>query len=204
VPPAPLLTEEMLEALVARWREQGAAIADDLRPGLAEAEMRAATEPFGLTLPAEARVWWGWHDGTASMTGTSALGLDLLYLPLSTALAVYQTQLRIAAQVAEGADSLAAGDVWPRSWLPLSTKGAGMMMVCDCGVPEGAPTPIRHVDHEFFDRSRTPVANSLGTVVTWWIDALDRGAWTYNRERRSWEELPERLANRGLASTGLV
>jgi cell wall assembly regulator SMI1 len=78
---APLLTEAMLEALAARWREQGAAIADDLRPGLAEAEMQAAAEPFGLALPAEVRVWWGWHDGTASTTGTSALGLDLLLPP---------------------------------------------------------------------------------------------------------------------------
>jgi hypothetical protein len=73
-----------------------------------------------------------------------------------------------------------------------------------CGCSEGAPTPIRHVDHEFFDRSRTPVADSLGTVVTWWIDALDRGAWTYDRGRGYWEEIPERLADPGLASTGLV
>ena len=78
------------------------------------------------------------------------------------------------------------------------------MMACDCAVRAGAPTPIRHVDHEFPDQSRTPVADSLGTVVLWWIEALDHGAWTYNRERRYWEERPERLPDRQLAFTGLV
>ena len=144
-----MLTEQMLETLEARWREQGAVIAHDLRPGLTAAEMQAATEPLGITLPTEARVWWGWHDGTASTTGTSALGLDLLYLPLTTALAVYGNQLSIAARVAAGPDRLTPEDVWPRTWLPLSTKGNGALMACDCAVPDGAATPIRHVDHEF-------------------------------------------------------
>ena len=35
-----------------------------LRPGLTDAEMDALTEPLGIVLPEEARVWWGWHDGT--------------------------------------------------------------------------------------------------------------------------------------------
>jgi cell wall assembly regulator SMI1 len=200
----PLLTEQMLEALEARWREHGAAITQDLRPGLTAAGMQAATEPLGLTLPTEARVWWGWHDGTASTTGTSALGLDLLYLPLATALALYGKQLSIAERVAAGPDPLKPEDVWPPTWLPLSTKGNGAMMVCDCAVAEGVATPIRHFHHEFHDQSRTPVADSLGTVVLWWIDALDQGAWTYDRELPRWEEHPERLEDRRLASTGLV
>jgi hypothetical protein len=199
-----LLTEGMLDELAARWREQGAAVADDLRPGLPEDEVRSAAEAVGLTLPAEVLVWWGWHDGTGSLTAKSALGLDLLYLPMASAFRLYETERRNAALVADGSDPLSQDDVWPRAWLPLSTKGAGMMMVCDCGVAEGGPTPIRHVDHEFFDRSHTPVADSLGTAVGWWIDAIDRGAWSYNRERGHWERFPDRLTDPGLASTGLV
>ena len=77
-------------------------------------------------------------------------------------------------------------------------------MVCDCSVPEGAPTPIRQVDLEFFNGAAEPAAPSLGTVVSWWIDALDRGAWTYNLALQRWEEDPSRLADPSLARTHLV
>jgi cell wall assembly regulator SMI1 len=165
--------------------------------------MDDATASLELTLPTEARVWWGWRDGASTMTNC-ALGLDLLYLPLEKALELYRRQLRIADQVAAGDDSLTAEDAWPRSWLPLSSTGRGAMMVCDCSVPDGAPTPIRQVDLEFFNEAAEPAAASLGTVVSWWIDALDRGAWTYNSSLRRWEEDPSRLADPSLARTHLV
>jgi hypothetical protein len=32
-----------------------------------------------------------------------------------------------------------------------------------------------------------PSAESFGQMVTWWIDALDDGAWRYDREAGRWE-----------------
>jgi cell wall assembly regulator SMI1 len=199
-----MLAERDLNALAARWEEQRAPVLTKLRPGLSGDAIDRASAACGLTLPTEARTWWGWHDGTNTTTATYAIGLDLLYLPLEKALAVYKRQLNVTQRVANGDDSLAPEDVWPENWLPLSVKGNGAMMVCDCGVPDGAPTPIRHVDHEFFNEARHPVARSFGTVVSWWIDALDRGAWTYNADLRRWEEDPSRLADPSLARTHLV
>ena len=78
------------------------------------------------------------------------------------------------------------------------------MMVCDCSVAEGAPTPIRHFDHEFAGESRRAVAESLGTVVLWWIEAIDSGAWRFDTDRGFWDIDHERLGDPALARTGLV
>ena len=201
---APLLTTGMLDELHAAWREQGALIADGLRPGLTDTEMTALARSSQLALPVEARVWWGWHDGTNSMTGSYAVGRELLFLPLARALDLYRQQLTIAENVAEGEESLTPDDVWPRAWLPLSTEGNGAMMVCDCSVAEGAPTPIRHFNHEFAGESRRVVAESLGQVVSWWLAALDSRAWTWDRNRGVWEEHHDRLPDPQIARTNLV
>jgi cell wall assembly regulator SMI1 len=198
-----LLSEQRLDALAAGWREQRAPIADTLRPGLSGPVMDEATSSLDMTLPIEARVWWGWHDGASTMTNC-AIGLDLIFLPLENALDLYRRHLQTAEQLSAAGDVTTPDDAWPRSWLPMCSTGRGAMMVCDCSVPEGAPTPIRHVDLEFFSEAAEPVAASLGTVVSWWLEALDRGAWSYNSSRQRWEEYPDRLSDPLLARSHLV
>jgi cell wall assembly regulator SMI1 len=66
------LTEDLLEQLAARWREQGMPIVESLRPGLSDAEMDELTQPLGVLLPREARTWWGWHNGADA--GSADLG----------------------------------------------------------------------------------------------------------------------------------
>jgi hypothetical protein len=58
-----VLDHELLADLEAAWRSQGAEIAGLLAPGLGDEAMAALLQPLGLTLPEEARIWWGWHDG---------------------------------------------------------------------------------------------------------------------------------------------
>jgi cell wall assembly regulator SMI1 len=200
---APLLTEERLEALAARWREQGAPIADDLRPGLDNGALDDATVPLGLRLPTEARVLWGWHDGTESSLTSHAIGLDLLFLSLGDAVARYR-QEDAAAGVAVG-DGSPPEETWQATWFPVAARGDGAVMACDCSIPEGAPTPIRYVHWDKSGSgSRVPVAPSLGTVAAWWIEAIDSGAWHYSPQRMRWEADPGRLSNPTLERTGLV
>jgi cell wall assembly regulator SMI1 len=200
---ASLLTERMLDELKARWREQEAPILQALRPGLDPSEMQAATEPLGIRLPAEVRVWWGWHDGAKPSLTSHAIGLDWLYLTLEDALARCGEERAGAADAVE--EGVSPPQTWQPGWLPLATRGDGAVMVCDCSVPEAASTPVHRVHWEKFgEGSLVPVAPSLGTVVLWWIGALDRGAWVYDRKRRRWEEHPERLADPSLSRTGLV
>ena len=58
-----LLDRAVLAELESRWQSQGAPIVSALRPGLSDDEMDRLTEPLGLSLPREAREWWGWHNG---------------------------------------------------------------------------------------------------------------------------------------------
>ena len=61
----PELSIELLEELERQWRVQGAPLVAGLAPGLTDTEIDALTEPIGLRLPAEPRLWWRWHDGAA-------------------------------------------------------------------------------------------------------------------------------------------
>jgi hypothetical protein len=86
------VTNELLDAgLLAQledcWRACGAPVADALRPGLTDDEMDALTAPLGIRLPAEARRWWGWHDGANAKPGYEAplLGPQRPLYPLARA-----------------------------------------------------------------------------------------------------------------------
>jgi cell wall assembly regulator SMI1 len=193
----------MLGALEARWREQEAPIAEGLRPGLHESELRAAIEPLEIRLTNEVRLWWGWHDGTARSLTSHAIGLDWIYLTLEQALARCK-QERAAAADALG-DGVDSSETWQAGWFPLAARGDGAAMVCDCSVPEAAPTPVHFVHWEKVGSdSLLPVAPSLGTVVRWWTEALDRRAWVFDHPQGLWRHHPEQLADPRLARTGLV
>src|SRR4051812_33459285 len=98
-----LLDGDLLSQLEERWRSQGAAIADRLRPGLSSIEIDEVTAGSGLTLPTEAKTWWGWHDGAADLaSGAGQLGPGFFFLPLSAALDERQDQLARASQIASG------------------------------------------------------------------------------------------------------
>jgi hypothetical protein len=60
---------------------------------------------------------------------------------------------------------------------------------CDCAVDEGAPTPIYYADSHDDDAGglTTPRVDSFGTMVSWWIQALESGAWRYDTEKHRWE-----------------
>lgn len=71
-----LLTVELLERLDRMLRDVGAAIVDHWQPGLTREQMDAITEPQGFSLPDEAALWWGWHNGsgTAELMPTRRVG----------------------------------------------------------------------------------------------------------------------------------
>lgn len=186
------MTEELLEQLAERWRALRAPIANSLRPGLSDDEMDALVAPVGVRLPTEARVWWGWHDGTETDLLSHAIGHDTLPLQLAQAVEQYSELLEAASDVTADDESSDPGDFWGREWFPFAVPRRAHL-ACDCSVAEGAPTPIRHVDFYFPAESRVPVSPSLGAVVSLWIDAIDSEAWTYDHDRPGWKRHPERL-----------
>jgi hypothetical protein len=80
---------------------------------------------------------------------------------------------------------------WSSSWLPVGRFSGPL--VCDCGVPEGSPSPILLVDPWLGDDARSPRAASFGRWVEWWIEALDTDAWVYDAGERRWHRYADRL-----------
>jgi hypothetical protein len=192
--PAPTLTLDLLERLRGGWIRQRAPVADHLRPGLPTERIDEMTAALGLRLPVEARTWWSWHDGVDVALGTvGELGPGLPFLPLENAVDLCRL-FREQAGVAWGDQ---AEQWWRPSWFPITERLGAIR--CDCAVETGAPTPIFYADSHDYDAEglTKPRVESFGTMVTWWVEALESGAWRYDATARRWERqadhlLPER------------
>jgi cell wall assembly regulator SMI1 len=171
-----LLTEDLLEQLQARWRQQGMPIAESLRPGLSDAEMDELTQPLGVRLPREARTWWRWHDGADA--GSANLGPGRVFAPLADAV---RNTLSVR-EIMRGVDG-ELDPMWRPSWLTMNSGGD--TTVIDCGGSFGEPVPARYYRFEEPETGATGVP-SIGTLVTLYINAFDRGAWAYDAGRRVW------------------
>jgi hypothetical protein len=187
---APLLDADLLAVLESRWRDQRWPGLERRRPGLRDDEIDAGTAPLGLRLPLEARRWWGWHDGIAIAPGDLRKqhefgGPGFVYLTLAAAVELYAEMRRIANEVAGPGEPLSQDELWDPSWFPVTKAYNGGIVACDCSAPSAARTPIRavHWKNGVVGEIR---ARSFGEMVSWWIDALDRGAWCYDLETGNW------------------
>jgi hypothetical protein len=155
--------------------------------------MDTLTEPLGITLPREARTWWGWHDGAlADGAGSSNLGPLRLYSPLADAV---QNTLAIR-EIMRGVNG-ELDPAWRYSWLTMNR--GGRTTVIDCRVGFDDPVPARYYRFEEPETGAKGVP-SLGALVGLYIDAFDRGAWAYDRIRGVWTSDPSKanLANQEL------
>lgn len=191
MPDAPPLTHALLLDLEQRLLAVQPSIQARLAPGLDETEMEALTDPLELRIPPEGRVWWSWHNGISSGTGATSEGLVRAFFLLSLADAVetYYERQRIAGEIV-GADP---SELWPRNCLPFAVDGGGGVLTIDCSDPVSRSSPIVAVD--WHGPRPFPRADSLGQVVTWWIDAIDTGIYEFDRERMTlsayhWERVP--------------
>lgn len=167
-----MLTVDQLAQLKLRGEKVGlVGVLDHLRPGLTDAEMDALTRPLGIVLPEEARVWWGWHDGTDPISVDPIRGGQFAMLApgrifLSLGRAVRRCQ-RWREILWEGKES---HDLW-RDWLPLNTLEDPTIL--DCAVD--APARVFRLEFQFPDRRLG--LPSLGTLVDAYIRAFDAGMW---------------------------
>jgi cell wall assembly regulator SMI1 len=183
-----LLDDALLDELEGRWRELGAPIAKALRPGLSDEQMDVLTAPFGVRLPREARRWWAWHDGATAAPGREPelIGPGISFLPLVDAV----TRREMIKGVLRDAVGEQIGPGWKQTWLPLNSSKYSV--VIDCQVAFEDPVPVYSFSFEF-GATREPGCRSIGELVTIWIGAIDRGAWSFNRAEGRWEYDWERL-----------
>jgi hypothetical protein len=81
--------------------------------------------------------------------------------------------------------------LWSPTWFPV--VGWQLPIVIDCSVAEGQATPLRIVDWQDVEGFLEPQAQSLGQMVSWWIEAIDVGALEWNGADRKWlrHDIPE-------------
>jgi hypothetical protein len=189
-----MLTVEQLTQLKQRWQKLGlVGVLDHLRPGLTDAEMDALTKPLGIGLPNEARVWWGWHDGTDPVRIDPIRGEEFamlapgrIFLPLGDAVRQCQTLREV---LWEGKES---HDLW-RQWLPLNTLEDPTVLDC------AADAPARVFRLEFQFPARRRGLPTLGTLVDAYIVAFNAGAWWLEQpgnEDSRWQQDLEKIDQR--------
>lgn len=180
-----MLTPSLLHELEGRWREQKAFIVTALRPGLSDEAMDELTAPLGISLPAEARQWWRWHDGANASTADGVAGQfgpgDFLFLPLSRAVERC-SEIRGVLSYA-WADGF--GPEWQHGWLPITYHGNPR--VIDCSGNFEDPVPARQFPFDDQGFGQRDVVASMGELVKIWIRTIDSGGWYYNQERGVWE-----------------
>ena len=184
-----VLDVAVCEDLKQRWRDQGAPLVNHLRPGLSDDEMDALTAEVGIRLPAEARVWWAWHDGgeNRGQPGDRALEMGPGHSFLSLAEAIHGC--RMWRRVYEDFDP----PIWQPGWLPITSSEREV--VIDCGVGSDDPIPVYSVFSQAFTEDDPPAAGSMGELVEIWIDAIDSGAWSYDQSAQRWNGDDTQLHN---------
>jgi hypothetical protein len=189
----PVLTFELLGEYEDRLSGIGVPIEDVFAPGLSDAEMAAAVAPLPLELSLEAKVWWGWHNGILAgedpYRGQIAPGTYLR--SLEQAVRDHSENRALA----EERDPRDRALWWDPEWMPILSPSNGTTIGCDCSVAEGKPSPLHIVWWKNPDDTRPRrAAGSLGQMVVWWLDAIDGGIWSYNRDeggwRRNWAAVP--------------
>jgi len=188
------LSTEQLEHLERLLAEQGAPIVQRLQPP-ASAEAFAVIEAeFGLPVPEELRLWWGWHDGTNvkphEKAAKASIGPLFEFLSMEEALKATRESRELALDIDPDEPEI----YWGKTWLALGTDGR---VACDLMSGPGASVSVLDVDYHKTSKPGTIAAQSLGEMVRWWIEALESGAWRYEPEHNRWarrEELvpPER------------
>ncbi len=156
--------------------------------------MDATTARLGLRLPPEARVWWAWRDGTVARPSPTAAHHEFT--------ATGKQLLRLA-QAVDRAEETARivrdagtppGRLWWPTLLPVASTPHGALIVVDRAEPHA---PVSTVYNLEFEGGILPRARSLGEMVTWWIEAVDCGAydfdaatgrWIWNRDRLTTEQ----------------
>ena len=182
-----MLTEQLLDRLAATWRAHGVPIEDALAPGRTVESFTSDDGTLHVDLPEELRTWWEWHDGAPKeQRPISAWMLGPHLTPMSSTWSRdwWQTMMSEAATMATRTET-DADFWWQETWVPLASNGAGGYIVADCRLGSAGATPIRLVDWHHEERF-PPASGSLGQLVEWWIEVIELGIWSWDKDRGMW------------------
>ncbi|MEN3267946.1 SMI1/KNR4 family protein [Pseudonocardia sp.] len=173
-----MLDEELLDALEQRWRDQSPAMIQLLQPGLQNDEIDRLSEPLGFPLPEEVRTWYRWHNGSSNQPIILWRAFGTLADDVTTTLAYEQDE-----------------EQWQKGWIQVMDDKP--LMIFDCRGGVAAPVPVWHLDYAFAFPTR-PVFDSIGDMVSFWIELIDDGQiyWDPNGEQHMREPVADAIHQR--------
>jgi cell wall assembly regulator SMI1 len=190
-----MLDAQLLDRLSATWRAHGAPIEDALAPNRTVEFLTSDDGTLHVDLPEELRTWWAWHDGATKgrrPIHSWMMGPNLTPMSSTWSRDWWQTMMAEAATMATtvatdmpGTEMADTDYWWRETWVPLFSNGVGGTLVADCGLGPAGVTPIRLVDWHH-EKRLPPATASLGQVVEWWIEAIELGIWTWDKDRGMW------------------
>jgi len=172
-----MLDQETLNAFRASLHDHGSGFAAILREGRARSSQVDAAPDFAFAFPEELARWWEWQDGT---TQPGALFDDFCLFSLADAndwFRFVRGEAEATVEMLKRPAQLPDADrLWPRWLFPVLTGSSGTIAV-DCRGDLTAPVHYVNTEH---GPTGQPAAESLRQMVTWWIGAVDAGAWRVN------------------------
>jgi hypothetical protein len=175
-----LLDHQLLDVLERRWREQSPAVIRFLQPGLQDSEINRLSEPLGFPLPEEVRTWYRWHNGSSNRAIVLQRGFRTLTEDIARTLEFEEDD-----------------EAWPKGWMKVMDEKP--FVIFDCRGRAAAPVPVWHFEYSFdHDHPTRPVFDSIGDMVSFWIELIDDGqiTWDAAGEEHIRQPIPDAILQR--------
>jgi hypothetical protein len=168
----PQLLTELLATLEERLREARAPFDEIMGRGLSRESVQEKLNSIGLTPPEELISWFGWHD-TLESARPPWIFPNLFQMPLASLVQIYPIEVEVGTH--------------PPTWFNIAGDSNGNAVSCEKDPSQ--PPLVRALLHDeggldFSQDGRQVV--SLCTPVAWWIEALDRGVYTWDLNLGAW------------------
>ena len=179
--PSPELLAGLLQEFEHELSRAGVPVEQALSPGLERDQVGGIFDHLGLPVPDEIAVWFGWHNGVTSLPLWGKAFPRFEFYPIEVVESRYAR---------EGGQPLGYSDrEWNPNWIHLLGDNNGMAI--ECGEPTNAAPHVRPLDIAGEWGTQTDNGYfqvvSLCTPVTWWIESLRKGEYTWHPEARAWD-----------------
>jgi hypothetical protein len=177
------LTEELLDRLERCISDQQLPWLAHRHPALSQDEISALTEPLGIRLSPELRLWWTWFNGARSPRRVELTPVFQV-LSLKGSLQFRDTMRVVAAQVAGPRDE-DVDKLRPPSMLPMFGTGGSPVIAADSA--RAPASSLHYLDFHPTSHDLLMVAPSLGDAVHRWVEMYAAGLYRWDTHAGVWD-----------------